>query len=434
MAGVRLGQPHEKLLAMAVMHGARRRLKASLADHKDCKKLQRTVTTIDSFALDLVNKWRAARDILLPISASKHLTGFTERHFRSHAGFDEIVHIAAELLKSPCIIKLVSQSYPLIVIDEFQDCRGSQLELVKQLAESSQVLLAADDFQLLEAGDCVCPAVDWAKEKTSANGYIELTKPHRTANKSILRAAHCLRVNEGSAEETVAVRYGGAPQLAWKIIERLILGTSSQPRWVGSFAFISPSRDPIIKTVIDSVAKQVAKRNLRPIRWSQQTSQEEDERQLLKTLGLAGVLEAQADWQPTAEASGDHVSEVTAQVSRFAKLRGLRTVPAELAASFAQKIVHAHHAYPASPGRCTITTVHGAKNREFDYVFVLWPYSLHNDRGLQRRLLYNAITRAKRECMVFAIKKVALVKADTVLQLLGPPKPIFAPKPKRAQA
>lgn len=47
-------------------------------------------------------------------------------------------------------------------------------------------------------------------------------------------------------------------------------------------------------------------------------------------------------------------------------------------------------------------TVHGAKNREFDDVFILWPqYTLpYGDDLYLRKLMYNAITRAKRKVVV----------------------------------
>jgi superfamily I DNA/RNA helicase len=45
-------------------------------------------------------------------------------------------------------------------------------------------------------------------------------------------------------------------------------------------------------------------------------------------------------------------------------------------------------------------TVHGAKNREFEQVVVLWPAATGGNAEQKRRLLYNAITRAKRQCMV----------------------------------
>ncbi|MGY0790249.1 ATP-binding domain-containing protein [Azospirillum argentinense] len=47
-------------------------------------------------------------------------------------------------------------------------------------------------------------------------------------------------------------------------------------------------------------------------------------------------------------------------------------------------------------------TVHGAKNREFDGVIVLWPYAVVGSAEQKRRLLYNAVTRAKRWCLVLA--------------------------------
>lgn len=45
-------------------------------------------------------------------------------------------------------------------------------------------------------------------------------------------------------------------------------------------------------------------------------------------------------------------------------------------------------------------TVHQAKNREFDGVVVLWPYQLGGDAEHKRRLLYNAVTRARGWCTV----------------------------------
>ncbi|CAN7723805.1 ATP-binding domain-containing protein [Variovorax sp. LjRoot130] len=45
-------------------------------------------------------------------------------------------------------------------------------------------------------------------------------------------------------------------------------------------------------------------------------------------------------------------------------------------------------------------TVHGAKNREFDDVIVLWPAAIGGSDDQKRRLLYNAVTRAKERCLV----------------------------------
>ena len=45
-------------------------------------------------------------------------------------------------------------------------------------------------------------------------------------------------------------------------------------------------------------------------------------------------------------------------------------------------------------------TIYQAKNREFDSVVVLWPYRISGSIDRKRRLLYNAITRAKRRAVV----------------------------------
>jgi DNA helicase IV len=45
-------------------------------------------------------------------------------------------------------------------------------------------------------------------------------------------------------------------------------------------------------------------------------------------------------------------------------------------------------------------TIQQAKNREFDGVVALWPYQVGGDAEQKRRLLYNAITRARRWCTV----------------------------------
>lgn len=45
-------------------------------------------------------------------------------------------------------------------------------------------------------------------------------------------------------------------------------------------------------------------------------------------------------------------------------------------------------------------TVQQAKNREFEGVVVIWPYQVGGDIEHKRRLLYNAVTRAKRWCNI----------------------------------
>ena len=70
-------------------------------------------------------------------------------------------------------------------------------------------------------------------------------------------------------------------------------------------------------------------------------------------------------------------------------------------------------------------TIHQAKNREFDNVFVVWPYTVPADSEYKRRLLYNAITRSRANCMVLVRGNLKRIQADDVLRLIGQAKEAF---------
>lgn len=73
---------------------------------------------------------------------------------------------------------------------------------------------------------------------------------------------------------------------------------------------------------------------------------------------------------------------------------------AEIEAVIARRVsLQRQHGGGASH-QLTAMTVQQAKNREFEGVVVLWPYQVGGDAEHKRRLLYNAITRAKRWCNV----------------------------------
>lgn len=55
--------------------------------------------------------------------------------------------------------------------------------------------------------------------------------------------------------------------------------------------------------------------------------------------------------------------------------------------------------------KLTLTTIHGAKNREFDTVIILWPYEVSGNTLYKRKLLYNAITRAKTNAIIIVQNK-----------------------------
>lgn len=62
-----------------------------------------------------------------------------------------------------------------------------------------------------------------------------------------------------------------------------------------------------------------------------------------------------------------------------------------------------------TPTRAAMS-IQRAKNREFQNVIVLWPYSVTGSDERMRRLLYNAVTRSQKKCVVIALGKDRLSK------------------------
>jgi superfamily I DNA/RNA helicase len=422
--------PHQQLLAMAYMHGARRRLDSSLAEHSECKNIPRTVSTVDSFALSLLNRWRSAVGIGVPVCAapSQCLQRF-ERHDRLHLPFEDIMSYAAGLLSNSLVARIVGASYPLIVIDEFQDCAGSKLDFIKALSIYSQLIVAADSFQFLNTESPGCPAVEWI-EGLIQNGLKEhhsLTEPWRFTNRSIFSAATAVRESRQNVKPEITTYYGPAIPTAWRIMERLLLGWYGA-RWTGTTALICPSGGGIVDDVLRALNDQIKKRSLNPIRWVRQTTSQDEQNTLFDALTVTDDHLDESEWQPLPNCTNPFAVETADRASRFAHLRGLGRIPKHLISSVAEQVIHNSRAYSRTSSRFVVTTIHAAKNCQFDNVFVLWSYQIPPDKELQRRLLYNAITRSKKNCIVFDTRKKEVATKDSVITLLGTPQPTFEAK------
>lgn len=420
-----------QVLAITRMHGARRRLETKLRE--SCPDIRVSVRTIDAFALSILNRWRTALGYDLPISAASGDADFLPSLFGVEAGFRQILREATGLLDRQTVARLLAKTYPLIVIDEFQDCHGDLLNFVKALSRSSSMLLAADDFQLLDTNVNGCPALAWVRER-AANGEAdlhELALCHRTTNNGILAAARHLRENTASTQRTIPViccqAHGPA---AWKIIHALFLAPAAC-RWKGTTAIICPTRDAFLGDVLSSCTSQLQKKNLHPVNWRGESNAEEQKQNLLDALQLsASSHDSDDDWVAPQDLANPVCRSVCDRIMRLTRLRGLTSIPTSLVARQADKVLHEHRAYLPPATTRVVTTVHGAKNREFDNVFVLWPYSIPADTELQRRWLYNAITRSRSNCMLLVRGDENRARNDAVLGLLGPPEPAFPAKKK----
>lgn len=418
---------HQRALAIAVMLGARRRLQTTLSAH--CQELPVTVSTIHSFALTVINRWRRSVGLSLPLTVCQESCGLFEKHWRTQATFDEVIDLACKILRSPTVTRTLAATYPLVIVDEFQDCTAGTLSLVQTLATASTVLLAADHFQKL--GDVAggCPAVEWAtKLKTDGSiAYEDLTGCRRTDNDGILRAARALRDNVKASNITVPVYH--APNVgpaAMRMVGRFV-SWGADKITSGTCALIVLSLDdPLLMKLLSSFNNQLAKRNpQRKITWSSPLAEPEHRKQLLAELGINGKEDT---WEPQTVVASRLASTVSRDIKRFAKLRGLDDIPQELARQFAQLAIHNARAFGRNSPRFQVLTVHGAKNREFDHVFVFWAFKADKwPSEEQRRLLYNAVTRAKRDCTVLVLGSEKRSREDPVLSLLGPAQPAIDP-------
>jgi len=418
---------YQSFLGMSFMHGSRRRLDQKLREV--CGHTPYRATTIDAFALSILNRWRTSVGLSKPLSPMTGDRGPIEGLFEVRAGFEWIRAEAAKLLSKQTVGGLVGLSFPLIVVDEFQDCQGPQLEIVKALANHTQLLLAADDFQLLNPIGSNCPAVEWALElEHDGRGVVEdLSTPRRTTNRALLEAARCLRDNRTSNIVTIpVVCCPNAGPAAWWIISKIAMPPF---KWKGNCALISPTLDSFVNKTLDSCNNQLVKKNLPPIHFHAERSQEYEIELLAESLRIS--TGASEDWTPPScidSPMGQHVIDT---VQQYCRLRGIKPIPERLVASFAERTIHTQRAYAQRSPNRIVTTIHGAKNREFDNVFVLWnSYTVgHWSTEEQRRLLYNAITRARRNCVVLVQGSEEKVSANPVLGLLGPSQPAFAKKP-----
>jgi hypothetical protein len=169
-------EPHERVLALTFMHGSRRRLDARLRE-VDGLAGRFEAATLDSFAWRLTQRWRRLAVCLghaLPAENAYNVT----------------CELAAALLERECVRTWVSLSYPIIIVDEAQDLSRERSAMIASLVQSSEVLLAFDEFQCLDPALLPIPIEDWVRkhgEPTVLDGC------HRTDLMELIEAARAVR-------------------------------------------------------------------------------------------------------------------------------------------------------------------------------------------------------------------------------------------------
>jgi superfamily I DNA/RNA helicase len=220
-----------------------------------------------------------------------------------------------------------------------------------------------------------------------------------------LRDGNSLPAIKTSSFETCPVpkfTLGGA-LIVWRIKDWLRSGASQ-------IAIISPTKpgtSPFVDNLLQWVSSKtsISRKNATtagPYKVDWENSDDKVFNELLNSLGLSKDINCELNCCELAEVAG-RAKAIDVQnwlLKRF-KLGGMKTINHAEVCTEIRRIVQQRRAFGyASQKKLFALTVHQAKNREFDSVIVLWPMKLRADPEQNRRLLYNAITRAKRRALV----------------------------------
>ena len=376
----------QRVLALTKMHGSRRRMQARLAALPELRRGFQC-STVDSFAWQSVRRWRS---LARRLSASKIAAD----------DYESVCLLAGELLSNDITSRWVTRAFPVVLIDEMQDSKGGQLDIVRALSVSASCIAAADDFQDLEADEDNL-AVAWSREI----GEVEsLCHNYRTSASGLLAAGSALRQGCNVPGNAAGFTVLGAQNhnVGASFVSRNLTWWSGD----GDIAVLTPVRSAnsdFVRNLIDRVEeKPISNPPVGPHRIRWEDTQEDECERFISDLGLPDDPNAQlctADM--SLPGTTGPVQGMRGWFEQQQRVAGRASFTTEEIRLQARRIHQRSRAYRrVRDGGVRAMTIHQAKNREFDSVIVLWPYEVAGSADRQRRLLYNAITRAKRQALV----------------------------------
>lgn len=376
-------EPHQRVLALTFMHGARKRLSDRLNATGRVSRRFESVT-IDSLALRLRQRWRG-------LSVSLGLLDFDE------LDFDSQCDLAGRLLERTEVRAWVAATYPIVLVDEAQDLRPQRLRIIRALSNATTTLLAMDEFQCLDRSLRPNPVQNWVRTVCQSE---VLQDVRRTRSTTLLSAGVALRSMTPPRSrgdfKLFAVR---APQIAAAYLANAI-------RWNqgGTFALLTPSlRGGFAKDIVSRVCAGPCGRQRAgpyPLRW--ETSEQADLEELVRGIALntnstgEDAIRALQALPPRAA-----VRQTIGWVRRQQNAHGRNLFTRQEILNVVKRhLEQQRHFSGREEYRLLAMTIQQAKNREFDGVAVIWPYQVGGDGESKYRLLYNAITRARYRCTV----------------------------------
>lgn len=394
-------QLNQRLLALTFMHGARHRLNHQLSSIAEIRGRFEAMT-IDSFAFQICTRW------------SRRIT-LSGREIPQSNDFEGMCDTANFLLSSVDIQHWVQASFPIIIVDEAQDLLINRLEIVQKLSNFSHVILAYDDYQCLNKSNRPVAINEWIIDKCEPN---ILEGSRRTQVNQLLTAANRLRTGQSlshlGADFRIVIcpaRSNVAPGLAgYNVGTEIIRG--------GKCAILTPnSKTPFPRSIVDYLSTTaITSLHMRPqnIYWES----EED--------SFVAVLKLRFEHMP--EASFENCKDILGEFQDSSILNQLLTafkrrfsltsnefLPSNILVEIIDRVFSQSKAFRIRHASgIPAMTIQQAKNREFDRVVVIWPFQIPADVDYRRRLLYNAITRAKESCIIILQNRSQLQEAPFI--------------------
>ncbi|MYB38819.1 MAG: AAA family ATPase [Gammaproteobacteria bacterium] len=374
----------EHVLALTKMHGSRRRMEERLRSIGGLRGRYRCWTA-DSFAWRIVRRWRS-------------LARRTSTQELGEEDYAQVCSLAGDLLSDPNVAEWVRRTFPIVVVDEFQDCKGGQVAMLASLAEFCTCIVAGDVYlDLEELG--VNQAIAWARE----NGEItSLSGNHRTLVPKLLSASQAIRAGQEVPENGGG--FTALPAHNHNVGASFVSRNLTWWRGAADIAVLTPSRCPFVRDLLARVAEREFPNKhggFGPHKIPWEESQEEAREGFIERLGLpADGTEVSVDDLSLDDAGGP-MDGLRGWFEKQARLAGRTGFTSEEIRLEAHRIHQRSRAYRrVKNGGVRAMTIHQAKNREFHSVIVLWPYKVAGDDERRRRLLYNAISRARQQVLV----------------------------------
>jgi len=375
---------HHRILALTFMHGSRRRLDERLSEAGPLKG-RHVCMTIDSFAVDIVRRWRSLAAVT-SVEAGN---------------FDQVCDAAGQLLEHPSVARWVAATYPAVLVDEAQELGPPRLRVIRALAAHVALFVAADEFQCLDERIDTRPFMEWFR----TGRITPLTQVRRTSMQGLLDAALALR--EGRAVPVngpgIRITYQHPNQMPFAIGHAL----HAARRAGGTTAMIvAPGAGRWADQVLPRLRQgmKTARQTVPPLSIERETRTEDDIARVTACLGQPETIptgEAIACLQSIADPPS-WLPQVTAALKH--QLRACATEEWSLSAigNLIERRASLHRAYGYQRQTAIpVITIQSAKNRQFRNVVVLWGAGVQGDANRKARLLYNAITRTEARCTVF---------------------------------